>query len=282
MPFTLCTIQIPESSELALLNRRFETSVGIGLFYYYREKNSMRKVSLVFIFLCINMVYAISQEKNMEIKQLPADSLILEKMHNNSADEKGFNVVKTETIPYPKSWSSLTEAQKQLRLLNMLSKISTQKGITYISRRSGYKPKMLFESSSYIDSPDVNKRNILKDPVYKELPKQLVQYAEQKDSTFGDNIYKHEVTCTDKETMVQITNCSTMKYHGITCINAEELALYLSVMQSPTGIILSSGVTVHNHPKNIKILFMSVDIADSFSRRIDALGDWYKQQLSLE
>lgn len=240
----------------------------------------MKKIIILLASACIISLCLYGQDSGTEsVQQIPAGSMLEEKCTLPQPGEKSFLVVKSETIPYPSSWSALSREERQLALFNMLSRISTQKGITYISRRAGYKPKMLFEDSSYIDSLEKGYRKIA-DPVSQELPQQAVRFVEQKDSTFGENTYRYNITNTAAESLFEVTNKTPMKYHGITCIAADELTLYISAMQSEQGIVTTVATKVRNHDKNIRIFFIDVDIAGSLSRRADALIIWYKNQLA--
>jgi hypothetical protein len=239
----------------------------------------MKKIIILLASACIISLSLYGQDSGTEsVPQIPAGSMLEERCTLPQPGEKSFLVVKSETIPCPSSWTALSQEERQLALFNTLSRISTQKGITYISRRAGYKPKILFEDSYYIDSPG-KEHNRIDDPVSVELPKQAVRFVEQNDTTFGDNLYQYSITNTSSETLFEITNTTAMKYHGITCLAADELTLYMSAMQTEKGIVITAATKVRNHDKNIRIFFMNVDIGDSFNRRSESLITWYKNQL---
>src|SRR5574344_1967102 len=83
-----------------------------------------------------------SQSAKNDLSQLPDGSMIQKAFSNIKTDAKGFTVIKTETIECPPSWNGLSKEEKQLKLFNIVSGISTQTGITYISRRAGYKAQV--------------------------------------------------------------------------------------------------------------------------------------------
>ena len=247
----------------------------------------------IYFILCIcafvsGSLHAQQQKKDGDT-MIPADSMIQQAISSTKTAEKSFTVIKSEVIPYPASWTKFSEKEKQLRLFNILNRLSTQKGITYISRRAGYKPKVLFTDSYYTETVGKNdteqkeksKRKI-SDPVCTELPQHIERFAEQDDSTFGDNEYRHVFTNTEKETLLTVTNLTPLKYHGITCVKEGEFTVYTSVMQSKEGIVVTSATIVNNHDKIVKILFLNVNLESSFSRRMDAAFTWYRNQLSLE
>jgi len=106
--------------------------------------------------------------------------------------------------------------------------------------------------------------------------------AEQDETLFGDVRYNHTFTCTDNETLLAATNLSKLKYLGSVCAEKNEYTMYMSVMQSDAGIVVTSVTTVNNHNKDKKILFWNLNLADIFSRKTDAVFAWYRSQLSLE
>lgn len=241
-----------------------------------------RSIAAGIIASCICIGAYAQADAALPREDIPAGSMMQQRLAPVPAGKKGFTVIMSEIVPYPASWRTLPAGERQLRLFNILSRISTQKGITYISRRAGYKPKVLFEESRYIDMMSGGSNGTAADPVCTELPLYAERFAEQKDTTFGDNVYRHRYTNTGDETFLEVTNCTAMKYHGITCIAADELTTYMSVMQTEQGIVLTAAATVVNHDRNIRVLLMNVDIADSFSRRADALCAWYCAQLDAE
>lgn len=239
------------------------------------------------------------QSKPKVLNTLPVDSMIEQAVGMAPLAEKNFMIVKKEVIPYPASWASLTPAEKQLKLFNILSRISTQSGISFKYKASGIVTKEIITDSYYTNSfgeseheaehendeteHDGEEEQQIPDPVCTELPNRVERLAEQDDSLFGDQAYRHIFTNTENETLLTATNFMPLKYFGMfTCAKKNEYTVYTSVMQSVDGIVLSSVTTVNNHDSKKRILFWNVDLADAFSRRTDALFTWYKNQLSLE
>jgi DNA-directed RNA polymerase beta subunit len=272
--------------------------------------------------LTLGAVYA-QQSKAKVLNTLPVDSMIEQAVGMAPLEAKYFMIVKKEVIPYPASWASLTAAEKQLKLFNILNRLSTQSGISFKYKASGIVTKEIITDSYYTNSfgeseheaehenddnskqaeaqekqnkkhhekensNDETKHNgeeeqQIPDPVCTELPDRVERLAEQDDSLFGDQAYRHIFTNTENETLLTATNFKSLKYFGMfTCAKKYEYTMYTSVMQSADGIVLSSVTTVNNHDSKKRILFWNVDLADAFSRRTDALFTWYKNQLSLE
>jgi len=262
------------------------------------------------------------QSKPKVLNTLPVDSMIEQAVGMAPLDAKNFMIVKKDVIPYPASWASLTPAEKQLKLFNILSRISTQSGISFKYKESGLMTNEIITDSYYTNSfgesenetenaknghakrteavekqnknhheedyedeteDDSEEEQQLADPVCTALPERVERFAEQDDTLFGDQAYRHIFTNTENETLLTATNFKSLKYFGMfTCAKKNEYTVYTSVMQSAEGIVLSSVTTVNNHDSKKQILFWNVDLADAFSRRTDALFTWYKNQLSLE
>ncbi|MCK9169704.1 MAG: hypothetical protein M0P01_04755 [Treponema sp.] len=208
----------------------------------------------------------------------PEGSLIAKKLAAAPAGVNGFAVTSVSVVPYPDSWNTMSSDECMLALYNILCRISSQKGITYISRRAGYKPKVLFDQSYYISGPDDDK-TVLPDPVVSELPSSETRWVYQSDTSFGGTIYQYTYTTGSSEILLKLTNHTPMKYHGITCLKENELSMYISVYPASDGIILNSTAVITGHKTHVKILFLDVDLSDSFRRRTEALHTWYKNQL---
>ena len=86
--------------------------------------------------LTLGAMYA-QQSKPKVLNTLPVDSMIEQAVGMAPLEAKYFMIVKKEVIPYPASWASLTPAEKQLKLFNILSRISTQSGISFKYKASG-------------------------------------------------------------------------------------------------------------------------------------------------
>ncbi len=209
----------------------------------------------------------------------PAGSLLGKKLAAAPTGVNGFAVASVSIVPYPDSWTKLNRNERLLALYNVLGRISTQKDITYISRRAGYKPKVLFDQSYYIDSPE-NTKTALPDTVVAALPVSEKRWVFQNDTSFGGNTYQYSFTTDSDEIFLELTNYTPMKYHGVTCLKEKELSMYISVYPAEEGIILNSAAIVTGHKTHVKILFLDVDLSDSFKRRTEALHTWYKEQLS--
>ena len=209
---------------------------------------------------------------------VPVGSAIAETLRAAPTGKNGFALASVTLVPYPDSWTHMSARERMLALYNALGRISTQKGITYISRRAGYKPKELFTQSHYIASESKNAQ-VLADITAAAVPKTEVRYVFQEDTSFGENTYRHTYTNSANEIFVEITNCTPMKYHGVTCLKKEEMRMCISLYPVQEGVLVSSAAIVTGHKTTVTVVFVKVDLADSFKRRTDALHAWFKKQV---
>ena len=212
-------------------------------------------------------------------KYVPSSSAAAKKLAASPQGKSGFAVVSSALIPYPASWKSMSADEKLLSLYNALGRVSAQKGITYISRRAGYKPKTLFTRSYYIADTE-HTETALADPVASEVPASDRRYVFQEDTSFGENTYLHTYTDSASEIFLEITNCTPMKYHGVTCLKEREMEMCISAYPLEEGIFFSSSAIVTGQKQTVSVLFIKVDLADAFKRRTDALYTWFINQIN--
>ena len=209
---------------------------------------------------------------------VPQGSLIYNRAQEATEEENSFTVGIVALAPYPENWKDMTDREKTLALLNIISAVSQQKGITYISRTAGYKPKTLIEDSYCISDPD-NIKSRIEDPAFKELPASYIQYSYQKDNRFGGNTFVLDYNCTDSEIFLKITNHTKMKFGPVTCVEEGKLSMFIDAHLAREGVLVSCLATVYDRKPTIKVLFYTVDIEESFRRRITGLKDWFVEEL---
>ncbi|MDD4082464.1 MAG: hypothetical protein PHD05_03695 [Sphaerochaetaceae bacterium] len=195
-------------------------------------------------------------------------------------DLNSFFISSVKLFPYPENWKDKSEYEVQLSLFNTLRQISSQKGIKYISRRAGNKEKDLFSESYYLSDPNDMNSKIL-DPVSNKLNKNVVSYVYQKDSAFNSNVYIHSYENSISEILLKITNFTDMKYLIFTGIEKGKLNMFFDVQQIEEGILFTTMTSIQDRKPKMKILFYTVDLNSSFSRRMEALQSWFEQRLKL-
>lgn len=202
--------------------------------------------------------------------------------------KNGFAVASVSYLPCAEGADALGapgDAQNggMVYLYNALLSVSTQEGITYISRREGMKPKVLFEKSYFIDG--YTKGEALdglvpaQDCKVTAIPPCDTRYAYQEDSSFGGNVYRYDITFDGNTINAHITNETAMKYHGVTCLKEGELSMFVQLAPAASGVIINTAAIIRGHKSKMRVLFISVDLSSSFARRTRALHDWYKGQI---
>lgn len=209
---------------------------------------------------------------------VPLGSLIIQRAEVASAEENSFTVALTGFTAYPQSWEGLSQKERMVKLLNMMTAISKQEGAIYISRTAGNKPKVLLEKSYCISDPKKSNSRI-DDPVFDTVPATLTLYAYQKDNRFGGNTFEVEYTCTDCEILMKITNCTAMKFMGVTCVAEGKLSMYIDAYCTEEGLVISGLATVYDRKPTVNLIVYTVDIAESFKRRIMGLKDKFIENI---
>ncbi len=193
----------------------------------------------------------------------------------------GFSVGAVSFIPYPESFKKLGDQEKEVYLFNLLRSISTQKGLTYISNMAGEKPTVLFKDSYLISNPD-KKNSKIPDPVSTEVPSTYSCYAFQKDNRFGNNVYSVDYTIKNGDFLMEITNYTSMKYMGFSCVDKGALHMYLEVIEAEEGFVLFTNAMIAGREPEVKVLFITVDLPSAFLRRTTALGNWFKDRVNAQ
>ena len=209
---------------------------------------------------------------------VPLGSLIRQRAEVATNEGNSFTVALTGFTAYPESWNGLSQEERMVRLLNLMTAISKQEGAMYISRTAGNKPKVLLEKSYCISDPAKSNSRI-DDPVYDTVPSTLTLYAYQKDNRFGGNTFEIEYACTDREIIMKITNRTAMKFMGVTCVAEGKLSMYIDAFCTEEGIVVSGLATVYDRKPTVNLLVYTVDIAESFKRRIMGLKDKFVENI---
>jgi len=280
----------------------------LNVILHLRNKMKKKILFLIYIFICVMFLFAerktlqeslpsLSIEKQSEILSgktlqistsdgdliLPffvPDSNGYNNVNKAFNDLNSFFISSVKLFPYPENWKDKSEYEVQLSLFNTLRQISSQKGIKYISRRAGNKEKDLFSESYYLSDPNDMNSKIL-DPVSNKLYKNVVSYVYQKDSAFNSNVYIHSYENSISEILLKITNFTDMKYLIFTGIEKGKLNMFFDVQQIEEGILFTTMTSIQDRKPKMKILFYTVDLNSSFSRRMEALQSWFEQRLKL-
>lgn len=248
------------------------------------EKN-MKKVLIVFL-LCIFTISSLFATTSKEVRThwggkltdiIPEDCRLYEIAEKADSSPNSFSDALVRTIPYPESFESLDEDEKMLYVFNVLSAVSTLKGVTYLSWSADNQPVLLFSDAGVMKSEKEYTK--VKDPVFDTLPSSNSIFALITDTKFGCNKYRIDYEVSDGEVMMTISNTDTVRYLGMKCAGSYGLKMYVDVKLAEEDIIVSSMVTVYDREPIIKVMFKTVDLPDLFMRRITSLNEWFENSI---
>jgi hypothetical protein len=132
--------------------------------------------------------------------------------------------------------------------------------------------RTFYETSSVIDGPDTRKpRN---NPIYGSPPAELTVYAEQKDLTFGNNIYKYEYHARPDALIFVQENDTVMKMGLITAVRKNNLRSVVAVIDAGDYLLIYAA----SMAKAASVPGMSRRVGASFSTRAEAMLKWFSGQ----
>ncbi len=265
-----------------------------------------RTLSFVFIFLlCVSCVFAFdSVQKRLqglteaqlteylngrlefygpdEDITLPAANGSIGEKNASEAlhDESGFALSLGKFVPYPENWKNLSDGDKMLKVMNVLGRISTMKGLTYISYSKGEKPALLF-SDAYVIKDTKHKTHPKPDYVFNRVPERFDGMAYLHDAKFGGHAYGMTYTIGNDEIILDIENLDNLKYMGITALKKNNLNMFVDIVFAEEGMMLFSMAHCTNTKSEIKALVVTVDLPSAFMRRIRSLTNWFCEQVEL-
>ncbi|MDR2730360.1 MAG: hypothetical protein LBB81_05615 [Treponema sp.] len=167
----------------------------------------------------------------------------------------------------PVSSGNWNETQKKA-LFNKTLAISSLAGIQYYSA-SRKTMRTFYESSVVINSPE--RKNILPDPVFADIPETCSIYARQKDLTFGDNIYRYDYRCVNDAFYFQQENITALTAGIVTAIGKNKLRSVMAIIDCGEYLLIY-GVSI---AKAAAIPGIGDRIGNSFANRADAIINWF-------
>lgn len=209
---------------------------------------------------------------------IPQGAMITETSEEIFSYEKGFAVAVTALAPYPEKFRGFSQDEILLLLFNYGQELSSLEGITYISHRSGDKPKVLFEEASVLLSPD--KKDKTEDPRDESLPEYSERYVYLKDTSFGKNVYRADIRSKNDGISMEMRNSDELKFMGIGIVAEGKVTMLLEITLVDEGVLLTAVGAVKDKNPTMNILFYKVDLELSFLNRITALKDWYLEKLN--
>jgi hypothetical protein len=169
--------------------------------------------------------------------------------------------------------ASLWSEENRTKLFNGITAISTLAGLKYYSP-SRKKEYTFYETSNIIDSPD-NKIK-LPDPVWAngELPENFTLYTEQKDLTFGNNIYRFDFTVEEDAIFFYQRNLTTLYYGIFPVLGKKKLCSLVTLLDTDEAIL----IYMVSMADAVSFPGMKNRVAVSFSSRSRAVLDWFSSK----
>jgi hypothetical protein len=166
--------------------------------------------------------------------------------------------------------ASVWTDEERTALFNGIVSISTLEGLRYYSY-SKKGTRLFYEKSYIIDSPE--RKNILRDPVFTSdnLPEALTLYAEQKDLTFGNNIYKLDFSIHKDAILFSQRNETSMYYGIIPVLGKEKLHSIIAIIDAGDYIL----IYMVSMADAMSLLGMKNRVAQSFAARAEAVLGWF-------
>ncbi|MCL2211306.1 MAG: hypothetical protein FWB95_05235 [Treponema sp.] len=231
----------------------------------------------------VKQLYALERGRIMEIQfKNPAPLLLPDagglrqavtaaqgKLNPNIMVETLYLYLKPEKL---RSDAAAWDEEQKLNVFNHLISISSLTGIEYYSSSRG-SMRTFYEFSGIIDSPQTKKP--LADPVFTQIPAPLTLYARQKDLTFGDNIYKYDVTYSRDVIFFIQENVTALSYGIIPLIRSGNLHSVLAVIDCGNSILIYAISMV----KTLSVSGFHDRIGNSFSNRAEAVINWFNNKL---
>ena len=165
-------------------------------------------------------------------------------------------------------------AAEETNLFNGLLALSTLAGIQYYSASRGVM-RTFYETSSVIDGPSSKKA--ISDPVYSRPPSDLTIYAQQKDLTFGDNIYQYDFHYSPGSLIFVQQNLTALTAGIIPAVGRNKLRSVVAVLDAEEYLL----VYAVSMAKAASLPGMNERVGNSFSNRVEAIIHWFTNQADL-
>ncbi len=158
-------------------------------------------------------------------------------------------------------------------IATLLRAVSSMEGIEYYSERRG-RYRTLFERSTRIDDPD--SRNAIADSRPDRVPDRETIHVLQEDGTFGENVYRFDYERAGDGMMLVMTNETRLSWGILPAVGANNLRLIFAAIPTDEGMLFYglAGVEIPT------ILGMGDRVGVSFENRVNALSDWFEDELA--
>lgn len=163
-------------------------------------------------------------------------------------------------------------------LYNITRSVSTLTGIEYYSASRG-RYRIFYEDSYVIDDPKskIRQPDVLI-PLDMPIPASDMQYLRQRDSSFGENVYRATYEYRDDIITLNIINLKTMFYTIIPLLQSEQLRTLFAILPTEDGIVFY-GVSLAELSVG-GLAGLEKRVANSFTNRLIAVFDWFANELT--
>ena len=134
--------------------------------------------------------------------------------------------------------------------------------------------RLFYEYSSVIDGPST--KNPRPDPVFPSVPATLTLFARQKDSTFGDNIYRYDYQTNRYAIYFTQENVTGLSYGIIPIIGRGNLRSVMGFYDCGDTLLIYA-VSMSNA---FSVPGVSDRISSSFTSRAEAVLTWFVDRLN--
>lgn len=210
------------------------------------------------------------QEKFEGLRLLPKHALA-DEVIKNLQDRQNDTVVEVLTrIP-------VSSKKAQLELYNVLRSVSSMQGIEYYSVTYG-RMRELF-SESYVIT-DAKARTPVTDPLLSSVPLNDELLIMQKDTTFGENLYraKYMTSDSDEAILLNIVNETTLRFNFLPIFEPSKLFTSMLIIPTSDSILFYGVITAKVPP----IPFIKSRFQESLINRLMALRSWFEASLNAE
>jgi hypothetical protein len=125
--------------------------------------------------------------------------------------------------------------EERAAVYNETLALSTLAGLEYYSRRRG-RMHVLYESSRVVDGADA--KQPLPDPAYQSPPARLTLYARQKDTTFGNNVYRFTYEADEAAFIITQKNVTTITLAFVPVVGKEGLCSVAALLDAGPYLLL--------------------------------------------
>ena len=177
----------------------------------------------------------------------------------------------------PPAYAAMDEAERRLRIYNILRSVSTLEGLEYYSASRG-KMRLLFEESWAV-ADAARPRAALADPLVKSIPAKDSIIIHQKDKTFASNRSTMRFRAEGQVFAAEIVNITPMRYKGLIRVaDPGNMQTHFIIVPVREGIVIYGAIAART--RDVRAFVERA--RNSFTNRVIALTGWYRSRLGEE